>query len=288
MEVDWLTLEGQLKVMIQNCIPQLRVSSLILLMAPCFGLLFSGVAEAQQLEVTGIYQGEDLYVVNEVGSDGVGFCCFEVRVNGVVTTDEVNSHAFEIDLDALDLKVGRSIIVQLAHRQGCRPRILNMDAMRPSAAFTLHSITVDNPGQLDWQVSQEGGALPYSVQQFKWGGWVEVDRVFGIGMEEMHMYTTKVRHVPGLNRYRVVQTDLDGGRQESRETSFVREADAITFAYERKFQELRFSELTHFEVIDVYGTTVVRGENNIIDLRRVPKGTYFLNYGNQSAEFKKR
>ena len=46
--------------------------------------------------------------------------------------------------------------------------------------------------------------------------------------------------------------------------------------------------MTHFEVIDAYGTTVVRGENNIIDLRLVPKGTYFLNYGNQNAEFKKR
>jgi hypothetical protein len=275
-------------VMIQISTPHLRIPLSVLALGICFSLFSSQIARAQQLELSGIYQGEDLYVVNEVGDDGVGFCCYEVRVNGMVTTDEVNSHAFEIDLDALDLGIGRNIIVQLAHRQGCRPRILNMDAMRPEANFNLQSITVDDPGKLAWKVSNEAGALPYSVQQYKWGRWVEVDRVYGIGMEEMYIYSTQVRHIPGLNRYRVVQTDLDGGRVESRETSFIREAEAVTFAYERKSQELRFSEMTHFEVIDAYGTTVVRGENNIIDLRLVPKGTYFLNYGNQNAEFKKR
>jgi hypothetical protein len=275
-------------VMIQISTPHLRLPVSVLALGVFFGLFSSQIARAQQLEVSGIYQGEDLYVVNEVGDDGVGFCCYEVRVNGKVTSDEVNSHAFEIDLDALDLEIGRNIIVQLAHRQGCRPRILNMNAMRPEANFNLQSITVDDPGKLAWKVSNEAGALPYSVQQYKWGRWVEVDRVYGIGMEEMYIYSTQVRHVPGLNRYRVVQTDLDGGRVESRETSFIREAEAVTFAYERKSQELRFSELTHFEVIDAYGTTVVRGENNIIDLQLVPKGTYFLSYGNQNAEFKKR
>lgn len=275
-------------VMIQISTPHPRIPVSVLALGIFFSLFSSHIARAQQLELSGIYQGEDLYVVNEVGDDGVGFCCYEVRVNGMVTTDEVNSHAFEIDLDALDLGIGRNIIVQLAHRQGCRPRILNMDAMRPEANFNLQSITVDDPGKLAWKVSNEAGALPYSVQQYKWGRWVEVDRVYGIGMEEMYIYSTQVRHIPGLNRYRVVQTDLDGGRVESRETSFIREAEAVTFAYERKSQELRFSEMTHFEVIDAYGTTVVRGENNIIDLRLVPKGTYFLNYGNQNAEFKKR
>ncbi len=275
-------------VMIQISTPHPRIPVSVLALGIFFSLFSSHIARAQQLELSGIYQGEDLYVVNEVGDDGVGFCCYEVRVNGMVTTDEVNSHAFEIDLDALDLEIGRNIIVQLAHRQGCRPRILNMDAMRPEANFNLQSIIVDDKGKLAWKVSNEAGALPYSVQQYKWGRWVEVDRVYGIGMEEMYIYSTQVRHIPGLNRYRVVQTDLDGGRVESRETSFIREAEAVTFAYERKSQELRFSEMTHFEVIDAYGTTVVRGENNIIDLRLVPKGTYFLNYGNQNAEFKKR
>jgi hypothetical protein len=262
---------------------------------PAFQALMALVAvaatsalRAQQMEVSGIYQGEDLYVVNEVGDQGVGFCCYEVRVNGVLTTDETNSHAFEIDLDALDLEIGRSVIVQLSHRQGCRPRILNIESVRPLAGFDLRSITVDNPGELAWKVASEQGALPYAVQQYKWGRWVEVDRVMGKGSDALQAYTSQVRHVPGLNRYRVVQTDLDGGRVKSRETSFIREAEAITFAYDKKSQELRFSELTHFEVIDAYGTTVVRGENNNIDLRLVPKGTYFLNYGAQSAEFKKR
>ena len=52
----------------------------------------------QGIDVAGLYQGENLLVVNETNPDGVGFCCYEVRVNGLVTADQVNSHAFEIDL----------------------------------------------------------------------------------------------------------------------------------------------------------------------------------------------
>lgn len=46
----------------------------------------------------GQYQQKNIYVSNSIASAGVGFCTYEVRVNGNVTTDELNSSAFEIDL----------------------------------------------------------------------------------------------------------------------------------------------------------------------------------------------
>ena len=58
----------------------------------------TGLSAQQAIETSGLYQGENLLVVNETNPDGVGFCCYEVRVNGLVTGDQVNSHAFEIDL----------------------------------------------------------------------------------------------------------------------------------------------------------------------------------------------
>ena len=54
----------------------------------------------------GHYQGKNLYVQNPFAGSGVGFCTFEVTINGEVTTDEVNSSAFEIDFANFQMKVG--------------------------------------------------------------------------------------------------------------------------------------------------------------------------------------
>ena len=45
----------------------------------------------------GHYQGKNLYIQNPFSGSGVGFCVIAVYVNDDVTTDQVNSSAFEID-----------------------------------------------------------------------------------------------------------------------------------------------------------------------------------------------
>ncbi|HEY8404629.1 MAG TPA: hypothetical protein VIK71_08470, partial [Flavobacteriales bacterium] len=57
-------------------------------------LVLSFSAMAEVVIINGIYQGKDLYVKNPVTSSGIGFCIFEVLVNGNITSDEVNSPAF--------------------------------------------------------------------------------------------------------------------------------------------------------------------------------------------------
>ena len=96
---------------------------LALMGALLFGACVSNTVHAQQtLELGGPYQGENLLVVNDPSADGVGFCCYEVRVNGLLTADAVNSHAFEVDLGALGLTLGKGLSVRLKHRSGCVPR----------------------------------------------------------------------------------------------------------------------------------------------------------------------
>ena len=70
-------------------------------------------------------------MVNDPSADGVGFCCYEVRVNGMLTSDAVNSHAFEVDLGALGLTLGKGLSVRLKHRSGCIPRVLNPEVIQP-------------------------------------------------------------------------------------------------------------------------------------------------------------
>ncbi|MGB0425196.1 MAG: hypothetical protein ACPGED_12770, partial [Flavobacteriales bacterium] len=79
-----------------------------------FVLLLVGMVLTAKADVTvlsGVYQGKDLYVKNPFSADGVGFCVFEVLVNGEVTSDEVNSSAFAIDLSVFGLKQGDAVEV---------------------------------------------------------------------------------------------------------------------------------------------------------------------------------
>ena len=66
----------------------------------CFLLSFSLPTLASEiLLLEGKFQNRNIYVQNGFDS-GIGFCVYEVRINGRVTTDEVNSSAFEIDFSS--------------------------------------------------------------------------------------------------------------------------------------------------------------------------------------------
>ena len=83
-------------------------------------------AFAGNIVLEGNYQGKNLYVKNTFAGVGVGFCVFEVTVNGSVTTDEWNSSAFEIDLSIHDLDPGDQVVVVIKHKDDCAlPKVLN-------------------------------------------------------------------------------------------------------------------------------------------------------------------
>src|ERR1039457_5234674 len=100
----------------------------ICFMILCFTCVY---ANAGVLVVEGKYQQKNLYIQNGFSSNGVGFCAFQVKVNGQITTDEVNSSAFEIDFSTFKFKVGDKITVEIEHKDGCIPKILNPEALKP-------------------------------------------------------------------------------------------------------------------------------------------------------------
>ena len=87
--------------------------------------------------VQGKYQNKNLFVQNYFGNSGIGFCAQEIKVNGKITTDETNSSAFEIDLSALKLKFGDEIVVEIVHKDGCLPKVLNADDLKPKPTFDV-------------------------------------------------------------------------------------------------------------------------------------------------------
>lgn len=65
-------------------------------------------AGAATIMLEGRYQQRNIFVINAASTDGIGYCIYEVLVNGLLTTDEINTQAFEIDLTIYGLKKWRS------------------------------------------------------------------------------------------------------------------------------------------------------------------------------------
>ena len=102
------------------------------------------VAYAGEIELEGTYQGENLYVNNPYAATGVGFCVYEVMVNGTTTTDEINSNSFEVDFSVFRFAMGDPVNVTIRYKEGCEPSVINPEVIAPSASFNTVDIAVNN------------------------------------------------------------------------------------------------------------------------------------------------
>ncbi len=254
-------------------------------------LFYFSATYAQKSEIKGIYRGENLYVFNPFCKGGVDFCVYEVQVNGEIVTVEVNSNAFEIDLENLDFEYGELIHVVLLHRAYCKPRFLNPEVLKPKSTYVLKSIKASSKGYVTWTTTDEKGILPFEVQQYRWNKWVTVGTVKGKGTPDKHTYYKSVSFHSGKNKFRIVQKDYSGKDRISRSAEYNNLAAPVTFLPgngKKTRDKVTFSKKTYFELYDNYGTLVKKGNNKVINLSKMSAGNYFLNYDNTTANFIKK
>jgi hypothetical protein len=238
--------------------------------------------------VEGKYQDKNLYVQNGYAGNGVGFCTYEVTINGKTTTDEVNSSAFEIDFSAYQIKPGTPVIVEIKHKDDCTPKVLNPEALKPKATFEVTNISIDKNGMLNWATKNEMGSLPYVVEQFRWNKWIPVGEVQGTGDMESNKYSFQTTAHSGENKFRVKQVGYGGASKSSDNVTFVSMISQPTYTMASNYKNIEFSGETMYEVYDAYGNVIKRGFGNNLDIANLEKGSYYLCYDNIMADFKKK
>ncbi|MDG1476661.1 MAG: hypothetical protein P8Q14_05920 [Vicingaceae bacterium] len=249
---------------------------------------------ALQVNATGVivleghYQGKNLYVQNPFAENGVGFCTFEVTINGEVTTDEVNSSAFEIDFSIRQLKIGDPVIVKIKHKDDCNPKVLNPEVLKPKSTFEIVSMKVSKDGNFDWTSKGETGKLTYIVEQFRWNKWIKVGEVDGNGNAAESNYKFKVTPHSGENKFRVKQVDYSGKPRYSSASRYLSTLSEITFSPKKAKTDVMFTDQTLFEVYDSYGNIVKKGFGNKVNISNLKKGIYYLNYDNKTDTFVKK
>jgi hypothetical protein len=243
----------------------------------CF-LTIGITSNAVDMVLKGVYQGKDIYVKNPFGGEGVGFCVYQVLVNGEITSDEVNSSAFAIDLGLFNLEIGAPLEVIIRSKDDCTPKVINPESIHPQSTFEMGGMTVENSGKLAWTTSNESGILPYVVEQFKWNKWVAVSEVIGRGSEIENSYSTSVRLVKGQNLFRVKQEDSEGIRY-SEPVSISADVEDAELLRTKIFDKVEFSRPTDFELYSEYGELVAAGYGPFIDTAELKSGRYYVNFG---------
>ena len=252
-------------------------------------LLFKAYSQSM-MAVSGIYQGKNLYVQNPFAGNGVGFCVYECKVNGTITTDQINSSAFEINLKNFNLKIGDAVTVNLYHKSDCTPKVLNPEVLKPKSTFATTRIAFNCVEEkLEWETTGENGKLTYIIEQYRWNKWVKVGEVEGAGTSGSNAYSYKTLAHSGQNQFRVKQVDYSGQPRTSPVAKCTSTKPVITFSPKKATTTITFQGgETLWEIIDQYGSIVKKGSGTSIDISGLAKGAYFLNYDNTVGEFVKQ
>jgi len=245
-------------------------------------------AEDNVIVLEGSYQERNVFVINSISGSGVGYCTYEVRVNGEVTTDNINSSAFEIDLEHYEFKPGAPVFIEIRYKEGCSPKVVNPNVLLPKPSFKCENITINEAGELKWSTTGETGSLPFIVQQFKWNKWISITEVAGNGSIEKNNYEAEVELVSGLNRVRVIQKGFNGEKVVSQEAKVSSNAAAVTWEYSKRDQKIVFDRETAYELYDRYGRLKKRGFGEVMDVSNMEAENYWLSYDSMTDPFERR
>lgn len=241
------------------------------------------------LIVEGKYQSKNIYVQNSFSQNGVGFCAYEVYVNSIRTSDEVGSSAFEIDLRSYNLQPGDPVTIQIYHKDGCMPKVLNPEALKPRPTFETKKIDISLTGLITWTTSGESGSLPFVIEQFRWNKWVYIGEVQGSGKAGENTYSFQTSPHSGENKFRVKQMGFGKEVKYSPEIKFTpSDKMALTFTQSKDTKKVTLSGESLYEMYDGYGNVVLKGFGSSIDLDAFEKGEYYLCFDNKVVPITKK
>ena len=252
--------------------------------------LTAGFGQVQLLSLEGTYQEKNLIVNNPPMPDGFGFCISKVLVNGEILTAVIQTSHFEIDFQLFHIKKGDDIFVVLEHAVGCEPRFLNPSILLPKSTFECTQISAEKDGKLSWTCIKEQEVLDYSIEQYKWGRWVEIGQVKGKESLGSNTYQFQLTPHSGKNVVRVSQTDNSGKPRVSKSASFTSAVEPVSFSPTKVHSTLAFSAKgkavqTKYEIYDAYGNLLKTGFGSTVDCQNIVSGVYFINYDNKSEKF---
>jgi hypothetical protein len=247
-------------------------------------------AQGGKIILEGHYEGKNVYIQNPYSSSDTSvfkFCVRSVLVNGKKVGFE-DASAFEINLLPMNFSLGDSVRIEILHSDNCKPKVLYNYDHHPRTTFEIVSISIDSLGLLKFTTKSEKGKMPFVIEQFRWNKWVKVGELEGIGGDKQNEYTFNVIPHSGENAVRVKQIDYKEQPRMSQAVKFKSVIKKVKLESTKVEKEIKFSAPSLFELYDVHGNMVKRGQADVVDCKGLKEGTYFLNYDNTTVEIVKQ
>ena len=256
-------------------------------------LLLSARAYAGQIIISGVYQGKNLYVQNPLSPDKSTLCANEVFVNDKKTISNIKLGSFEVDLSFLE--IGDAVTVRITHKDGCAPKLLNPQVLRPSGGFQIEEVRV-LLNSIEWNVTTENKDFVYNLESLRNGNWIVLaqEKAKGSGSAA---YSVPMVHPAGENRYRIRAQDLSSHQMYySRVVSFdpdkvpappplpAEDPEPVTFTPKTPKDLITLSADADFEITDSRKKVVAKGKGRRISVKTLKAGSYQLKINEQPLE----
>jgi len=180
------------------------------------GLISTDLWGKDELIITGVYTGKNLYVQNPILEDNRTFSTQEVYVNQQLVLSKPMASAFIIDLSHLQLQ--ELVEVRIVHQENFPPKIINAYALGTVAMTGSQNYepvkhvfrwTKADSGTVRWLLSENQGGT-FELQRAVQEGWQTLDKMSAYQHEDQKVYRLSVSHQEGANTYRIKLIDQHG------------------------------------------------------------------------------
>ncbi|MEQ9426052.1 MAG: hypothetical protein RJQ09_16625 [Cyclobacteriaceae bacterium] len=231
------------------------------------------------MRMTGVYQGNSLYVQNPYYNQQEKFCIDYIAVNKKKLNLNYRLSALKINFEGVSMFSPVSIDVR--HMAQCQPKIVNPLAINYHSNFKYIKLLL-NDTTLYWETKGDQIEGVYTVEQLNYDYWQEVAQVESKGQFDGASYEYPPSLMAGPNKFRIKYSLPSGRYLYSEEVEYTYYKEPITFHIASN--RMIFSAVTEYEIQNAKGNTVVQGEGKEIPIRFLRPGEYTLVFDGGRAE----
>ncbi len=243
-------------------------------------LNFSAVAQDCRQSYSGLFSGKDLFVQNPFISREKGHCVKQLIINDSAFIFSEGT-VFLLDLKKLNYVDGDSVNITFVHDCGCKPKFLNPPHHLPTA-LKNSKLSLSEDSSLVFQSTEKIKSNTYYLQQFRWNRWNVIDTFIISRTDTVYYFQVKDFLHSGENRFRIAD-GASSFTQPLKISGFSTDDFIPAEAYIEN--TISFPYNTCYEIWNELGSKILSGCGNHIDISKLYKGQFYLNYDNKTVKF---
>ncbi|GAB4125049.1 MAG: hypothetical protein OHK0045_08300 [Raineya sp.] len=240
---------------------------------------------AQEIKLTGVYQGKNIYVQNPLKADQRTYCTEAVYVNGSKILDNPRSSSYEINLSKF--AINAPLEIRIVHSKDCKPKVINKYVIEVKTKFKFISFTADDKS-LNWTVEGESSNSVYYVEQFSNNNWTNIKVLTAQAQQNTNSYSLPVSHSTGQNTYRIKHQEKSGQIAYSQTISYNSVQGMVKFYPRNVSNKIYFTANVSYEISNVRKQIIKKGKGKEVDLSNLQRGVYYISFDNRTEQFLKK